>query len=39
MTLRELIRQHNLSGTPEEIAAALNEKTVPAANARTIPGK
>jgi len=38
MTLRELIRQHNLSGTPEEIAAALNEKTVPVANSEMYTG-
>jgi len=32
MTLRELIRTHNLQGTPQEIADALNAKTIPVPN-------
>ena len=32
MTLRELIQAHNLQGTPQEIADALNAKTIPVPN-------
>jgi len=32
MTLRELIQAHNLQGTPQEIADALNARTIPVPN-------